>query len=705
MNSLLLAVALLHQDPLAQKVEFTSSTKPLIEVVRLLSEQVHVPLKVLPAVTNTPMYIKSKDLTLKEIMDAIGAANFAEWRLEGGEYKLYPSKKAALVAAQEETARMVPVVEKYLAKQAEALKETVSKALIEQKLKDYDAAHPKSTNPNDEPMGDWQRSQSIQAYRPGNRFAASILQSIGVQDLASVRFGDRKVFSTHPTLLQGRLDPKVVGAAYARYRQERPIFREVDPRAYPDDRPSGVPYAMSQDGTEAPFPDADEIHVVISSGIEEGGLLLVQIETYDKNGKPTLPFQKLTIQNEGQQRFDPPKDPNAYFNYTAEGAEFNQLLKRSMDFRGNSGTVKNPERFMHVLDADPLSYTTTELMSAWIDAEGGQGVFSVPDLMCFLAAQTSEDGKRGSVAMCKMFAEQLPLFSQSKVGRVPILRPGSPKIAMMFTSDRARMDSYLQSVLKAGDVDAVQTARYLAQGDQFTFLELGRLMAAAYVGKPADESMSNMGSSLDKVYWRLTDAQRSMLDAGQAIPIAKLGPRANAALLESLYMAVPAMRVTDPRVPTDVKHIDQYNRGAFDVWCEPTKAFPDPPKEGQLTVMGFEELKWELTDGPEPNGHRNLGEGLPGLCDMLVSNEHPEVSYYPPGTQFGTYIMLKPNTVKMLDVDWGNNHHSTARVLDDVKRVTPKPVLADQLPEPYKSQIAKMKKESYERLKQMKGGG
>jgi hypothetical protein len=204
--SLALVAPLSRAQDVSQKVTFSAPAARASVLLKRLGEQTGIPLETSPQTKDEVLLLRVKDVPLKEILDRIAQVADADWKPEGGGFRLTrPSEKANAAARAELDERMASIergLRGALERQAKLPAWTDAEA---ERLAENHRAQREAIGRGEGAVRLPATSAASAESAPGTRVLVSLVGAIGAKALATIGPNERRVYALNPTRMQRAL--------------------------------------------------------------------------------------------------------------------------------------------------------------------------------------------------------------------------------------------------------------------------------------------------------------------------------------------------------------------------------------------------------------------------------------------------------------------------------------------------------------------
>jgi hypothetical protein len=239
-------------------VAFRATAMPAGRLIPRLGEQAGVKLTCAPELASDVLLLSVKDRPLSEVMGKLAEAGSAEWMPDGNGFKYTRTPALAARLRREEVAEVEAGLRKRLKPVYDSLAVQLTLARAQEAILARRMLRAERVD-SDRPgfRKKWEarerRLQELDALNPVYRLIGRCLQDVGIPRIAAMGYGERLVFSTHPTAAQKALARRSAVAA-SLYPEEEALWNTARKQALA--RPAGKPAGAGQPAEEEG--DADD---------------------------------------------------------------------------------------------------------------------------------------------------------------------------------------------------------------------------------------------------------------------------------------------------------------------------------------------------------------------------------------------------------------------------------------------------------------
>lgn len=573
----------------AQKVTYTTVAKRADTVLEELSELTHVTLTATRDTADEVLVVKVKDVTLNSLMKQLATACSAAWEKTTSGYKLTRPVEISRREAAEEAEIYAKAIRKAVATAAKRLAEAKpfddagSKAYAErcrlfaERLNDEGYTGPTM-----------QEKSKLDSVSPAGRLIDRLSACLDVDALASMRIGERIVFSTSPTRMQIGFD----APAQAAWRQFLADWHVFEPLA--DERTAAADSSR--------YPPNDFLHEV--SAARRANLtpakVLFAVSWGDMRQTIKLVLQVVDAQCavlcradgslpvddvfESLEKSDITMQPGNELFPTSEGV-FSHLAQEWSAVVSKLGKSNGILQVLSIPDdlkswsrspetSDPLSLHPSELLLALADADGKNLVADVPDAAALVAVMASFGIRPKPEEVRSMLAKAGQLTFAADGGFM-VVKPAIPARSRIERVDRASLGMALRTMDSNGTLSLDERAAFVTKNTTPAMQTYAVMAFTMLCSDPMELVQLMPNEKVLRLYGLLGASQRQTLASGEAIPLGKLSDDQKAAVARMLYgidmqggVRSPLEEIGAPRRPRIPSQFDTLR-------TEPTEAFPD----------------------------------------------------------------------------------------------------------------------------------
>ena len=545
----------------------------LRSVVASISQKSGVKLEVSGAMPEVGLFVESKDLTLKEIMDAVAESVYGEWE---------PQKDGWILKRSREKTRKAE--EAYVAEAAAYIKKQLDSA------KEHWLAPSPTTADITQFKAEWARLRTtegkagedmllrLEHRSPALALLGRLLLAESPERLARLS-QSRQILAINPTTAQNRLSHKSVLAEVERAQKDERMFREANVPTF---------YRLAG-GASSPV---TEVHIQLERNDGAYRSFVAHMRLFGSNGelqgRGFLVFQTYS----GSDWSELTKGLPQTFEPTPQQLTFSDTLV---------GTLTEPAiTYMKSDSPEVLGLVCTPALQEWSKSKGGSMVCVVPDAVIYSACTPTGRSKRANpIFLVNTLASQLNANALTQVGRVPILRPSRASLLDTMNMPRPAIASLYKSVLSATPEKGNELLRGYEASYPAEYVVDFRWEAQLAGRHLNPKGWSEQMEAMDRIYWSLTAGQRRELSQGRGLPIGALGERPlkviNELVMQGEYLTqkggpeVPRPWGPEPMTPRhEVTHLRE----------EPTWSFPKGVRIGVLVAERETVASLVLQDAP-----------------------------------------------------------------------------------------------------------
>lgn len=561
-TTVLFALAVLAQQDADPKVTYETVAVPLSRALGDLNKSAGTRWKVSPQLQNEIVLVRVTDVPASELKERLARAVLGLWTKldDGSEVLTIDSVARANATRAKDTARFKQI-EEGLKRMRESLvppKATNSQAEAKQEM-DFDGP----------------------GSGAGDRLIAHLSTSLRASDVATLKKGDRVVYSTAPTPVQRRLNVPNLAQIVAEFVQahnrqaasssleqaDQATLEQIEKAKallgdfMPENKkieqpPAKILFVVERGGMFGFMGDMTQLHAIAfdaqgrvlataSDALTGGGLM-------DPSRGDVATVGSAATGEEGAeetQKTAPESTPQD--KALAKPIELSPLSQELKELTSFDGRGKAPRKMSAELRAmllrpdqhDPLSFESSENILALAKAESNN-----------LVALMS-DGRMDFSTISRMGqAATLALVKETLINDVDVkvtydkgwmsLSPADPEEARTNRVDRKSLAQLLASADQLGIASLDSLASYATVNPPITETPV----ALSHVMLLAPNAMS-MGMSgvqdwpMLRLYGLLTTTERGTLRGGKALPLTSFSPKAQAILSQMLFGAGTKLQI------------------------------------------------------------------------------------------------------------------------------------------------------------------
>lgn len=547
------------------KITFSPGATTIDAALAQLSQATNTRLAASGSVRGEVVFVHAKDQTLDQIRSQLAAAMNAEWRQDGDQWFL---ARSGVVETQERQAE--------IAQRAARLKAEVDKIAAENaQLNAFDATEAQRIAGQFQAAGqammtgggNWRRFVELSNQLPAGRVLAQVLPQMNLADFAAMPSGSRRVFSTSPTRMQGRLPQQVMAMARKMVEQQR-LFEKTALDAFGEGAMMFV-----NGGRQGAAPGGDVAVVMLVATSTGGDTLNLNLIAANAAGE-ALATGNLTL------GIPPETQPGSAATKLGEGKsvrlseeskELLAVLRTSMRGGGFFGGGRGGNMTMSVVAAtgsntgpavnagqsllaklarpdahDPMSYFVSDGLRSWAEAAERNVVAVLPD-SAFSTLQTALSGTdpKTDAVIGAFPARDFNWKDENGWAHITPKFPAQSRERV----DRVALARLIASLRRTGVPMLDDVATYMATAPAPAFGGFGgfepAFMSAAIPGLPTQQIMQIFGPERDamRFYGRLAGSQRQALKGGQTLQIGSLAPPQREALERLVFWSFDGPRL------------------------------------------------------------------------------------------------------------------------------------------------------------------
>ncbi len=490
------------QASLDQKADFKYPTLTLPVLGQQLAARGGVPIQVTPELEKLSVYVNVKGKSVREVLDLIAYATTTEWVEANGVISIRrtPVQKAA--EEKRFLQNRLEAARKFLAENRpqQITAETMAKAMKE-------AAEIAGKMEQTWDYAIYAKLQQLDAYAPAQVVGQEFIDAWGIENLLTLKKGERIVFSSQPTRLQRPLPARMQGAV-SRFNGLRAMADQAEQAANLQNVEARYYSSLLNRGNfdpDAPPRTVASIHVVVSAGEYEamGGRL--EVKGYDAEGN----IVEQSNVDAGMGGF-PGQEPNL-----EDLKEFTELVTLSQDVADRS--VLMNKLFQRKLDAADRARllpmlaegrlmknqpsVISEVLDHWVSKKGDL-VMEAPNSF-FPAQEVQMDPKQILGFVLDARSTALENRGGTTVGRA---QTSLYREAMWM--DDGSLALIARAILEKGKIDFEDMADIAAQSESDQAMIQMATFATALMGSSEALPYSWQGGLALRAYGMLSRAER-----------------------------------------------------------------------------------------------------------------------------------------------------------------------------------------------------
>lgn len=607
---ILAAAAGFAQQMPDKKVTLDIPAGPVNKALDIISKEINVPLLVDRSMQKDIVVAHVSDCPASELMTKLADAVAGRWSQEGQGWRLLPdaAKRNAQIKFEVDLRSKIIL---------DSLREM-------EKAPDFGKRKP----------GPEELKQSQEAYQV-SRARASLIRSLGINNLAAILPGGRIVYSTRATAMQKPLSvsPETI-ALFTNYHNKYEVFEGQDDPSL-DDIPPGMSAEMiemlkfmqdrfrrkSEKITAAPAKvlivaenSASSAFAALGQGVQ------VKLRAYDQSGKVILEedllnggfgmFRAEAISASPDEEVEPPttqdeppvkedKTPKIPFSERAK-----LLLKNRFGGMGYFGdpenmtaaTEKLTPYFLKPYEIDPLELVHGEALRTYAGMKKSNFVACLPDTMLM---ENELDENTTIQVLDDMLADK-DTFATTVTDGWIVASPSEGESARRKRLDRISLQSVLASAQGKQELPLDEVANFAFNNPNafesqllMIYVPFGlKSLVVSSVFEPVNWNMM-------RFYGSLPQTQRNVARQGGRIGIGELGPDARAALQLMVFGSTSVSFdsgpvVEPPAIVKDNPILERMLGGSFLMANQMHSTFLDEPTEflpNGLNNSGFIQVR------------------------------------------------------------------------------------------------------------------
>lgn len=731
--SLLLATAILATAAFAQdttvKVSYSSVATRLPKVLDALSEASKVKLQAAPDMAGEIVMVRVKDVTLQSVMDRIAEATSGRWEPDGAGFKLVADISMRRQEEQVVQTEYMRKLAKELNDKAEPLRKTpqLTRANIEAYLKPPSPPTGKKNAGNDDDEDDAGFDMSnIMGFNtpdPTDRLIIRLAMSIGANSLATVKPGDRVVYSTNPNSSQ--LGVGGGAGAVNLFVQEQNVYVEkLGKPEVPviDDAENPMAGLMKQfmprETSRQPVKEMPaKVLLIVKRNALMGGLQL-NVNLYDAQGNITFVgtdqlgdgggmFGGMAAvravetsavgagEKTGTGQTKPPADPTE-IKLSDRTKKLSALNGRFSDPAGMDQKIPDDvkEMLLHPEDNDPLSFAPSDALTTLADKRNMPLVADLPDNMISYMEIFAGGEKRTLGQFLESLKSEKTGVITEKEGFL-VFKPADPSGARSQRVDRPSLGKLLRASHDNGGVTLDEMADYAAINPSPMSTPAAMVSLSFFAPEVAQGGMgAPMDWDLLRFYGLLAPSMRTALVNGTPLPFSQLSAVQRKAVERIVFGPQHGLEVITGKPKDKDDMMDLFTRGMSGIMnnengtsykTEPTEVMPNRlPPQGVLTVVATKEPMAKL-GGDGVMG--NFPLGLNELALFKFFKEDPKMSAVGGSMPNMDSLKLGTRTILAFHFRVARDVEAEHSLQDNLVPKDAKPVNYASLPEDFRKKI------------------
>lgn len=552
--SVLAAAVCIASSTLAQervRVSIVETGGTLKSVLAAISKQSGQNLACSAALANEIMIIRVKGADIEEVKAKLASTLVAEWQADpAGRLTLVRTPLLARKAASE----MVEVRGREISAKIDAELEKLAKAkptddlALTQMVRDL-----ASMFKNNPESNAWERLEEVKRKLPQAGLVYRALKHCNIKSLASLRPGQRIVFSTRPNAIQQPITPSLL-AEVRKVAERQADWSKSTRESLPTEEEDFIRYVFPWTASG----DVDRLLLICRRGTFEG--IRVELRGVDSNGRYILRSDATLAETpveDYRDLVDPkaPSDGEKVVELTGIAKEFALEVRKRME-RGQEGQsisealkeiIGSPDKF------EPISYSCGSLIVGAAEALDMNLVAQSSDNLLFMATMGS--GKISANRVLRLIRLNMFDLKVEQSGEWICFRPLDLVSVDANRTPRTVIAPYAKRLANGDALILDEWASLAAKVDCETEAPVLLLMLTAIAGNRSIDSLHNWQQL--RFYGQLDVNQRKALAAGKEIAFGFLSPEQKATLSRLIYnepeignegMQVPAATGDDERI-------------------------------------------------------------------------------------------------------------------------------------------------------------
>lgn len=591
--------------PFSQKVAFRHAAAPVARLVATLAERFDAPLATSPSMSTEYVLVDVEDVPLGELLERIATVSSGRWSLAEGRYTLTRDARATAADEKADRAYRKKVVETAIAEALEGASAFKETDYLVQRASEI-ARDLAKDSPSDDAF---QKMRTLENARPGQRLAYRLLSGIDSAELASIRPGQRVVFSDSPNRMQKPL--KNAASALREWAQDRTLWEAA--RTKLEENPDTKEWASILEAVPAPAQPPSRILVAVSRGYEWFGLNYgVNVMLVAPDGTFTRLYAAF-----GKSASGPARGDHAGVGKNETTIEYSPTSIRLMAegrvrWLNEDGVVREPSReFMAIVsnpeEHEPLGFAPSDMVFAVRKKMGGQLVACLPDEM-LTALGLAEQDQVPTVEHFLRLSEQWDLMTFDKEGEWLLGRPRLITESRAARGDRAALGEIIRLSQKTDLMELTTLAAFAAKQSVPPMIGASGYLLAMAMG-PGMNDITFGDWQILSLWGRLSSDQRNTLLAHGRLPLSSLTKDQLAIVNDMVYGADHRLDVET--APPEGSTSDEETDGQDSIDREPTEALvAGLPPAGYVALTSSESLlffvRMKHEEGPTTTNLENL---------------------------------------------------------------------------------------------------
>lgn len=573
-----------------EPIDFRPDVATAPTLVRLLAEKTGLKLKTNGNVANDVVGIVAPKNSPREIMDQLAYTIEAKWIEAGGEWTLVrtdeQTKAQEAQSLRVNVERLKAAVKKLPEPSAWAEADAKSAAMR------IEAFQKQSANGSPGPQ-----YMAIRELMPGQRLLTRFLKSVDPQELASIKLGDRVVYSAGTPNRMQRPLPIGLANEIKSFTDETRLLAD----AWVEGPEEGARYFLK------PTVGVVSKLLIAVSRSSLGGLR-IELQAYSDKG-----ISLADVMTSVDSEFGPDVKPEKLVegDKVIELKPLSKMLltfaQQAMSGRPLPSSDELRQRFYHPKENEPMALVNTEGMQALATETGKPFIAAFPEPQIFGVLALSPDGK----ITVRRFQQSL-----SKMGAVLEDRNGwtcyrevDPALGRRRRVDRSALDAYFRRIdrdKRAGlDAFAEFVLKHPTPLEDTMFPIYMMLTGSSEANFRYEDDLN-----IVRLYGLLSPLQREALRKGEALPITAFSPDQARVITRYLYgKRYQSMNYESPPVAAGdtSERLTPWNTAVR----EPTEAFPNGIGD-PFTLTA------EVTDSPSWFRKEYYGENRPVTAHQVA---------------------------------------------------------------------------------------
>lgn len=720
-----LLISISGQDPLDQKISLDLPPAQARKIIPELGNKIGLPLDAGESVSNDILLLCFRDLTGREVMDALAERVMGEWKQMDG--KQFLSRSPAKVQARKRKAideryrQYLAAVEKRIGLVKEPMtKESV--AITADRMLDLDAKLMANQSRFDSKL--YEERERLQESGPGRRLAARLLDRIDWKVVANLGRDGRVVFATNPTSKQLPFT-KSVEDVWNVCEKEHELWTKgiEDAKLKRGGNDEESPY-FGYNAWDRKFEVKPNNIMVIVQDMSWGEYPTIELRIYDDAGNMIVSDGTNLDTENGRfgSRADDEPEPEASKivltiadEYKSLYDEFVAVMEKAMnssDYRFKfSDNVRN--LVLHPEDKDPLEVFSLGVLNEYARKRNFNIVSRVPDQIFAMPLMTLQQSKE--VTVSRLETAIAPFWNFDKVNNIGWFEPSKSKEADNVNANRAGMGKFIRSVAEKGGRVTLKDSyeQALSELNVRTDQPIAMMLMFLILGSDAEQLALGMdrSSNYELLLWgSLQGSQMQSLTAGKSIPYGSLNPTQRGFANMIVYGTNPKINVaSDADAEKMIQQQIEDNGMVFpsyssDIRAEPTYSLPiGVPTNAQISMK----VNTSTVLFPaQKDGMRSfsMGTSVSQIAFMIFAKSRPDLfrdEYYQ-GSDMDKFRTAS-RTTYIVRIQLAKDL-STTFALNDTEPMSKESMTLDQLPEDIRTAIKKRLNDLAEQYKNMKPG-